>query len=492
MLQLLKDIFHLNLKNQFSNKIWNFKDEAIKYCELDCVSLHQIISKFSVLIFNEFRVDPIKLLTLPALAMKIYKTSFMPKDSIYQLHDLPEYNIRQSYTGGAVDVYIPKNKDNKTLYLYDVNSLYPSVMLNNPMPTGQPVAFLGDIRQVDPNAFGFFYCKITSPDYLDHPILQRRIRTSEGIRTIAGLGSWTGWIFSEEMNNAMKYGYHFEILHGYEFEKGYIFKDYITKMYDLRLQYEKGDAMNLSAKLLMNSLYGKFGMNSETTKIEVFENNNFNEINKYLDKFNTNILDLVYLENHIVIITRTNSFIPSAENNLFGPLDSIHQLDINVAIASAITAYARIHMSQFKNNPNFNLYYSDTDSIVIDTQLSDDMVGKELGQMKLEYVLTKGLFLAPKVYGLVTQEGQEIIKAKGLPKNTIKDLKVSDLELLLRKDSLKLFTVDKGYKSLFNSDISVLNTVYTLKTTSNKRQHVYLNGIFDSTKPYNYDNIKKK
>lgn len=72
---------YLNLKNQFSNKIWNFKDEAIKYCELDCVSLHQIISKFSVLIFNEFRVDPIKLLTLPALAMKIYKTSFMPKDS---------------------------------------------------------------------------------------------------------------------------------------------------------------------------------------------------------------------------------------------------------------------------------------------------------------------------------------------------------------------------------------------------------------------------
>lgn len=113
----------------------------------------------------------------------------MPQDSIYQLHDLVEHNIRQSYTGGAVDVYIPHNKNGgtpETLYDYDVNSLYPNVMLNNPMPTGKPVAFLGDIRKYNPNAFGFFYCNITSPDYLEHPILQRRIKIGSNVRTIAG------------------------------------------------------------------------------------------------------------------------------------------------------------------------------------------------------------------------------------------------------------------------------------------------------------------
>jgi DNA polymerase type B, organellar and viral len=51
---------YLNLKNQYTNKIWSFKNEAIKYCELDCVSLHQIISEFSILIYNNFKVDPIK------------------------------------------------------------------------------------------------------------------------------------------------------------------------------------------------------------------------------------------------------------------------------------------------------------------------------------------------------------------------------------------------------------------------------------------------
>ena len=34
-------------------------------------------------------------------------------------------------------------------------------------------------------------------------------------------------------------------------------------MYNLRLQYDKGTPMNLIAKLLMNSLYGKFAMKLE-------------------------------------------------------------------------------------------------------------------------------------------------------------------------------------------------------------------------------------
>ena len=489
---------YLNLKNQYmlrTNKIWSFKNEAIKYCELDCVSLHQIISKFSILIFNMFKIDPIKrALTLPALALKIWK-SLMPTNSVYQLHGQPQELIRKSYTGGAVDVYIPHNKvantssGLETLYSYDVNSLYPSVMLNNPMPVGEPIAFLGDIRKVDPEAFGFFYCNITSPQYLEHPILQRRVKVSGGQRTIAGLGSWTGWIFSAEMDNAMRYGYQFEIIKGYEFKKGYVFSDYINKMYNLRLQYSKGEAMNLTAKLLMNSLYGKFGMNSETTKVTILDNKE--NINKYLDKFNTSIVDIIYSsENHIILKIKTNNFIPDSKNDLFDYTNISSQLDINVAVASAITAYARVHMSSFKNNPNFKLYYSDTDNIVTNKQLPDHMVGSGLGQMKLEHVITKAVFLAPKVYGFIDINGNEIIKAKGLIKDNIKDLKVSDLELLLNKDSSKLFSQSKVHKQLFNSNISVLDTVYTLKVTSNKRQLIYNNGIFDSTKPFNYEDIK--
>lgn len=87
---------------------------------------------------------------------------------IHQLHGEISDNIRQGYTGGSVDMYIPYGEN---LFAYDVNSLYPSQMLKNPMPVGAPTYFEGDIRNIDKEAFGFFYCKITSPEYLEHPII---------------------------------------------------------------------------------------------------------------------------------------------------------------------------------------------------------------------------------------------------------------------------------------------------------------------------------
>lgn len=39
----------------------------------------------------------------------------------------------------------------------------------------------GDISLVDPNPFGYFYCNISSPKYMEHPLLQRKIKTSDGL-----------------------------------------------------------------------------------------------------------------------------------------------------------------------------------------------------------------------------------------------------------------------------------------------------------------------
>jgi hypothetical protein len=149
---------------EHKNKMWSFKAEAIKYCKLDCQVLYEIIVSFNELIFNHFKVNIHKTLTLPSLAMKIFKVHFMTENVIYQVLGKVEQAIRQSYTGGSVDVYIPHNSnDSDKLYYYDVNSLYPTVMANTPMPIGKPIVFEGDIRALDPIAYGFFYCKITTP-----------------------------------------------------------------------------------------------------------------------------------------------------------------------------------------------------------------------------------------------------------------------------------------------------------------------------------------
>jgi DNA polymerase family B len=495
------------IKANYKGKIWSFQSEAIKYCKLDCKALHEIIIKFNELIFNEFKINVHTPLTLPALAMRIFKTHYMPENTIYQLLGKAEYNIRQSYTGGAVDVYIPHNRAllgdffRKVkgyfikLYYYDVNSLYPYVMAFFDMPIGKPVFFDGDIRKYDPNAYGFFYCKISAPDNLEHPLIQRRIKTSDGLRTIAGLGNWEGWICSVEMDNAVKYGYTFEILRGYEFNKGNIFKDYVLKMYNLRLEYEKGHPMNLIAKLLMNSLYGKFGMKLESTEIVTYDTSTSDgelSLRKDIKLYGEAINDYINIDKVFYLIIRKSS-IPLKYDE---ELDLYHGQDINIAIASAITAGARVHMSYFKNNLDFNLYYTDTDSAVTDKPLPDSMIGNKLGQVKLEHSINRAVFLAPKVYGLEDEDGNTIIKVKGVTHEIANGLTLNHLEELLVKDSAKEFTQTKWFKKVIESEITVSDIVYTLKVTSNKRapQYILQDGleIYNSTRPYNYDEITSK
>jgi hypothetical protein len=439
----------------------------------------------------------------------------MSKDSIYQQHGTIESNIRKSYTGGSVDVYIPSNtissnifsnnllnfdtsmnqflnenvinNEYETLYHYDVNGLYPYVMANFPMPIGKPKPFTGDITKVIPDAFGHFYCKITSPKYLEHPILQRKVNTINGLRTVAGLGTWVDWIFSQEMYNAIKFGYKFEIIKGYEFEKGFIFNKFVAKMYDLRLHYIKGDPMNDIAKLLQNSLYGKFGMKDELTKLEIFNNSDKEFIQEIIELYNTSIKDILELENHTLIIRDC-----LADYSYNDKSEIYHGSEINVSIASAITAYARIHMSQFKNNPDFKLYYTDTDSIIINKPLPKDMIGNKLGQMKLENVITKAVFIAPKVYSLINENGKVIIKAKGLKTEVIDNLNFNDFENLLIKDSSREFNQEKWHKHLLEGSITTNDVLYTLKSTSSKRESVYINNVYSNTKPFHYNEIISK
>ena len=128
---------------------------------------------------------------------------------------------------------------------------------------------------------------------------------------------------------------------------------------------------------------------------------------------------------------------------------------------------------------DIELYYSDTDSIVISDFLPAHLVGKELGKMKLERVWKEACFLAPKVYGGITTEDKEYIKVKGL-KNPVS---FEELKTLLHKDASLTFHQEKWHKSIGESNITIKNEKYTLVPTDNKRKIIYNNGIFINTEP---------
>jgi len=64
-----------------------------------------------------------------------------------------EKDIRKSYFGGNVDVYI---NEVKNAYIYDMNSQYPNAMLQE-MPIGNPI-FTTE-KNID-NIFGLFMEKL--------------------------------------------------------------------------------------------------------------------------------------------------------------------------------------------------------------------------------------------------------------------------------------------------------------------------------------------
>lgn len=278
----------------------------------------------------------------------------------------------------------------------------------------------------------------------------------------------------------------------------------------MRLSYAKSDPRNLICKLLLNSLYGKFGMDPHLTEwtlmatsavpylksapvdiidlgikalvgTEVIKNKDVSppneakamatlakNYNMNLDELKTRLNESTRLKKELEQMMKTGTF-----------------LQISLPISAAVTAYARCNIYQYKEaivNNGGTLYYSDTDSVFSSIPLSDSLVGSELGKMKVEYVAARAIFLAPKVYAVQFNDGSTILKIKGSKDNS--QVSFAELESLLYKESTFKLQQEKWYRSFAESTINIRKTLYTLKVTENKRALVYTNGKFVYTKPF--------
>ena len=94
----------------------------------------------------------------------------------------------------------------------------------------------------------------------------------------------------------------------------------------------------------------------------------------------------------------------------------------SVGIACFTTAYARIAAHKIKALYPENLYYSDTDSFVLDCKLPEHVLSQtKLGLLKLEHEISSGIFPLDKCYMLNVVEGPPVRKFKGIPARYVRD-----------------------------------------------------------------------
>jgi hypothetical protein len=141
----------------------------------------------------------------------------------------------------------------------------------------------------------------------------------------------------------------------------------------------------------------------------------------------------------------------------------------NVAIASAVTAYARIHMIPFKLNTD--CYYSDTDSIFTKTKLDPSLIGVELGLMKDELngkIIKEAYFLGLKQYGYSYIEKKNVVEKSVFAGVTRNSLTLSQIKELHLGGNITKTIPSKFFKSFKNLSIKIKELKITVRANREK------------------------
>lgn len=391
-------------------------------------------------------------MTIGSDALSWYKTSISNFKMYFPV--LPyeiDQDIRRSYKGGFTYLNpLYKEKDVKEdIIVVDSNSMHPSHMLNDYMPVGNPVYFEGEYKE--DSCFPLYIISLTCSFKLKKgklPCIQLKntlgfipneyVESSDGELVTLTLTSVDIKLFfmQYDVDNIVWHG-------GYKFRrlKG-LFTNYINYWTNKKIEAKKNNngALYKIAKLMLNSLYGKFGLNP-------------NVRGKYPVMNNEGIINYELLPREI----RESIYCP---------------------VASFITAYSRydiITNSQAIRDYTLKTYgrdyyiYSDTDSIHC-LKLSDEELEKimeiddyKLGAYKKESEAVRGIYIRQKCYVEEAPDGKLNTTIAGLPKKLGKYI---DMNTFKRGFSVLAKDEEKDHKLTFKhvkGGVILVDTDFTIK-----------------------------
>lgn len=300
-----------------------------------------------------------------------------------------DYDVRQAYRGGFT--YVNPAFQNKELaegIVLDVNSLYPWVMHDCPLPYGEGIFFNGKYEQ--DNLYNLYVQMFTCEFELKEgyiPTLQIKnslafvptqyLSSSNGEEVTLCLTSLDLKLFFEHYN-VYNITYH----SGWKFKSTVgLFTEYIDKWIKVKIEstLNGNKGMRQLAKLMLNALYGKFALNPNVQS------------------------KIPYLEDGIVKYRL-------GEKELRTPL--------YIPIGVFVTAHARYKTISSAQKVFYRFAYADTDSLhLIGTEIPEglEVDPVKLGAWKLESEFSRAKFIRQKTY-IEDINGELNITCAGMPK----------------------------------------------------------------------------
>lgn len=370
------------------------------YCKQDVEIIKAVILKWMEFIYHhEFGNMQY---TAASQSFTAFRHKFMDEEIFIHNNQEAITLEQESYRGGRTEAFHIGDLEN--IVVVDINSLYPFVMKHCLFPR----KFLGikenlsslDIQHlINRGLLLVAQCEIETYETaigIKHEIGRSR-------KLIFPIGKFSATLTNPELLFLLQTGGKIHKVGKVAIYEGApIFSSFVTELYQLRLNYkEQGNfPFQDMVKLLLNSLYGKFGQQQ-----------------RLLRKVGVAPKDLVSYE-HCVDAETGKRF----TQIIFGGFVWVNEITKHesfnsfTAIASYVTAYARIYLHLLMEIPN-EVYYCDTDSIM----LSQDelakfgyLLGKGLGQLKEEYTGKQCRVIGAKDYAI-----DEIIKRKGIKLDAI-------------------------------------------------------------------------
>ena len=398
----------LEIDIEKSVKTKTVSEELIAYCKRDVDITEKILLEwFKFLKDNNLgNFQP----TIASQAFTAFRHRFM-KNSIY-IHD-NERAIeieRNSYKGGRNECFFIGQLKEK-IFCYDFNSLYPSVMIDHEYPTNLVSCRLqNDIETLKSDLEKHLViAELTIK--IDKPIVAHRKE-----RLLFPIGKFTGTFCSPEIKILLERNCIINVGKVCCYNGAKIFTEYVEFFYNERLKAkEKKDKISDEMfKIMLNSLYGKFGQ--RLRKNELIGDADTNEISvKRIIDADDNLFTQKTFGGKVFLCSSSKE-------------ESYNSFP---AIASFCTAYARTKLLLAIEKAQWeNVYYVDTDSLFVNEKgkenLKDLIDDKKLGYLKLEYEAPLGMIIKGCKDYIIFKKNksgytEKIEKIKGVPRKAFKN-----------------------------------------------------------------------